>query len=283
MASSKEIRNRIKSATSTKQVIKAMELVSVVKMQKAIATDLASRPYADAANSILKTLSEGVDIASHPLMVARDGKRKLIILMTSDKGLAGSLNAKATKQAVEEAKNAEEAAFITVGKKGRDLVRSLGYKVIADFVKIGDRPDFIKVLPIINIALEEFTKENFDSVVMVYPKFISTLTQEPTTELLLPFKTLKSKEESDDLITFEPDKEALLKDLVSRIIETKVWHALVETTASEHSARMIAMKNANDNAEDLIFDLTLSYNQTRQAGITREIAEISAGKMILEE
>lgn len=281
MASSKEVRRRIKSATNTKQIIKAMELVSVVKMQKAVAGNFASRFYSQSASDILEAIcADGM--ASHAYMATKEKNRKLIVLITSDRGLCGGLNIKAIKKALEESRDAETADFVTIGRKGRDFLRGQGFKIIAEFNKVDDQPTFSEIMPIITVVTQEFLDEKYDKVVVIYSHFESSLSQVPTALELLPFKAKTSSKTRSDEISFEPEKEEILNALIPRILEIKVWQALQEAIASEHSARMVAMKNANENAEELISDLTLTYNQTRQAGITQEIAEISAGKMTLE-
>jgi len=283
VASAKEVRRRIKSATNTKQIIKAMELTSVIKMQKAVAKNLASRSYARSANEILHSLLGDINPAEHPFLETRGHDKKLILLITSDRGLCGGLNAKAIKKALDAAKHAKEAEFVTIGRKGRDFLKAYGYKIVAEFTKLEDRPSFKDILPIIEVATGDFLSGKYDEVVLVYTDFKSTLTQEPISKKLLPFQnSVEKTNHQQDKITFEPQKAEILNSLIPRILEIKVWQALLESIASEHSARMVAMKNANESAEELISDLTLTYNQTRQAGITQEIAEISAGKMTLE-
>ncbi|OIP23468.1 ATP synthase F1 subunit gamma [bacterium CG06_land_8_20_14_3_00_33_50] len=283
MAGAKEIRRRIKSVSNTKQIIKAMELVSVVKMQRAVSNNLASRSYSKSADEILSNLCEGINLSDHPFLLPREGKRKLVILVTSDRGLCGGLNMKAIKKALDESKDCNEVGFITIGRKGRDFLKSYGYKIIAEFTKIDDHPNFSQIMPIINVVTGDFLADRYDQAVLVYSHFQSTLMQEPTVLNLLPFSGPNVCNSGQDKITFEPDKDKILDSLMPRMLEIKVWQSFLESIASEHSARMVAMKNANENAEELISDLTLTFNQTRQAGITKEIAEISAGKMTLEE
>lgn len=283
MPSAKEIRRRIKSVSNTRQIIKAMELVSVVKMQKAVNNNLSSRPYSLSANEILTHLCEELNPNDHPYLKQNSGNKKLIILFTSDRGLCGGLNIKAIKKAIEEAKDSDSVEFLTIGKRGRDFLKIYGYKIIAEFSGIDERPSFNQMLPVVRVVTGDFLAGKFDKVVMVYSHFKSTLVQEPIALNILPFSGSKLCQEGQDKITFEPGKAKILGSLIPRILEIQVWQSFLESVASEHSARMVAMKNANENALSLIDDLTLTFNQTRQAGITREIAEISAGKMTLEE
>jgi F-type H+-transporting ATPase subunit gamma len=317
VASAKEIKNRIKSITNTKQIIAANELVSVIKMQKAVANNLVLRNFSAASEKLLLGVSQGLDHENHPYLKKRKGDRKLVIVITSDRGLCGGLNIKIQKAAMEEAKDGE-TTFVTIGKKGRDWLNSHGYRILAEFTGFGDNLDFTKIIPVIQLVAEEFKAGNYDKVKVIYTKFVSSLSQVPADVQLLPFEFSEEvvdeakaeleasetktetvqdesqkavieddEEEDDDLIDeniiYEPSKAEIINTLIPRILETRLWQVFLESAASEHSARMVAMKNANENAQDLIYDLTLSYNQTRQAGITREIAEISAGKMILDE
>jgi len=281
LASTKEIKRRIKSVTSTKQIISAMELVSVVKMQKAVAKDLASRNFTTLGTEVLSEVCSGIDLAMSPLLEKREGKRKLVIAITSDRGLCGALNARIIKQAIAETEDFE-TDFIAIGRKCRDFLTTHQFHVIASYTSFGDDLEFSKIIPIIHQVADDYLAGKYDIVRVVYTHFESSLTQVPTAATLLPFE-LDSECEPADNIIFDPSKDEIITALVPRILEAQAWQYILESAASEHSARMVAMKNANENAEDLIFDLTLSFNQTRQAGITREIAEISAGKMTLEE
>lgn len=281
MATSKEIRRRIKSATNTKQIIKAMELVSVVKMQKAVAANFAARPYAQAAIEIISEICAQISSIDHPFFYQGKGTRKLAIVVTTDRGLCGSLNVKIIKKLLEDF-DRKETDVIIIGKKGRDLLRSIDIKIIAEFVEVAELLHFEKIQPIIKLATSEFLSGEYESVRVVYPHFESTLSQDPRNINFLPFR-VKDRKSNRDAIRYEPDKTRVLTNLIPRILENRLWQALLEAVASEHSARMVSMKNADENAGELIDDLTLTFNQTRQAGITSELAEISAGKMTLEE
>jgi len=282
VASAKEVRRRIKSVSNTKQIIKAMELISVIKMQKAIAINARSRNYSKAAEDILKNLVINVSETDHPfLLPGINAKKQLVVFITSDRGLCGGLNSKAIRKAIDLSKD-KDTDFLTIGRKGRDALRALGKNIIADFTKIEEKPKFKDILPISKIITDDFTSGKYYEIKLVYTHFVSTLSQEPIATKLLPLEN-KEKVLNQERIVFEPEKDILLDDLIPRFLEIKIWQSMLESIASEHSARMMAMKNASENALELIDDLTLSYNQTRQATITREIAEISAGKMTLEE
>lgn len=280
MASTKEIKRRIRSVKNTKQIISAMELVSVVKMQKAVIKNLNSRKFSELSQEVLNNVCGGIAVDSHPFLERREGKRKLVVVVTSDRGLCGALNSRIIRQALTELEGFE-TDFISVGKKARDYLASRRYNIISSYQGLGDSLNFVKVIPIIQQITDVYLAGKYDVVKVIYTHFESSLSQVPTTSTLLPFKVPSGKDQEN--IIYDPTKEEIITSLIPRMLETQIWQCLLESSASEHSARMVAMKNANENAEDLIFDLTLSFNQTRQAGITREIAEISAGKMTLEE
>ena len=292
MPSAKEIKGRIKSITNTKQIISANELVSVIKMQKAVSNNLTSRSFTSGSEVLLAGVSRGLDHNKHPYLRKVSGDRKLVIVISSDRGLCGGLNIKIQKAAMEEA-NTGETTFITIGKKGRDFLSNHGYNILAEFTGFADNLKFTKIIPVVQLVTQEFLAGNYDLVKVVYTSFVSSLSQNTNDTQLLPFEFSEEElaesegkaieKELDEGIIYEPSKDEIVQVLIPRILETRLWQVFLESAASEHSARMVAMKNANENAQDLIYDLTLSYNQTRQAGITREIAEISAGKMVLEE
>lgn len=279
----KEIKRRIKSVTNTKQIIKAMELVSVVKMQKAVDVNLSSRKYSENANIILTSIMKTGEAKDHALISENSSDKSLVLVVTSDRGLAGSLNIKTIKEAIDNYGKDFNADFVAIGKKGRDFLKNYGFNIIAEFIKISEKPEYRKVLPIIHLAKEEFLSGKYKEVVVIYPHFVSTLVQKSKIIKLLPFRLEETEGKNMDRVIFEPDKKIIVNTLIPRILEINLWQIILEAVASEHSARMVSMKNANDNAEDLIDDLTLTFNQGRQANITRELAEISAGKMTLEE
>jgi F-type H+-transporting ATPase subunit gamma len=279
----KEIKRRIKSVTNTKQIIKAMELVSVVKMQKAVDVNFSSRKYSENANIILTSIIKTGETKDHALVTPKISDKSLVLVITSDRGLAGSLNIKTIKEAIDSYGKDENADFIVIGKKGRDFLKNYGFNIIAEFSKISEKPEYKRVLPIIHLAKKEFLSGKYKEVVVIYPHFISTLVQKARIVKLLPFELKETEGENMDRVIFEPNKQLIVNTLIPRILEINLWQIILEAIASEHSARMVSMKSANENAEDLIDDLTLTFNQNRQANITRELAEISAGKMTLEE
>lgn len=257
-----------------------MELVSVVKMQKSVAATLKVRDFGKSIDDVIANLCEGIIPENNVYFKKNDSNRNLVVIITTDRGLCGSLNVRTLKAAFEEFKP-ENSDYICVGKKGCDILGSIKANTIASFVGIMNDLKFRDVLPLVRLVTDKYKSGKYKTVSIVYPKFISTLSQEPDIFRVLPFGNV-SKPSCGDVIIFEPDKETMLNELIEKVIESKLWQIILESAASEHSARMIAMKNANENAEELIDDLTLTFNQSRQAAITSELAEISAGKMALE-
>jgi F-type H+-transporting ATPase subunit gamma len=229
---------------------------------------------------VIANLCEGVMPENNIYFKTNASDKDLVIIITTDRGLCGSLNVRTLKMALSDF-NSKNTDYICVGKKGCDILGHTGANTIASFVGIMNDLKFRDVLPLVRLVIDEYKSEKYRSVSIVYPKFISTLNQEATTFRLLPFSNVE-KPTQGDVIIFEPSKETMLNELIEKVIESKIWQIILESAASEHSARMIAMKNANENAEELIDDLTLTFNQSRQAAITSELAEISAGKMALE-
>ena len=299
----KEIKRRIKSIKNIGQITKAMELVSAAKMRKAQMAATASRPYSTLSSQLLKNLIAKTDLTNHPLInrVMPDGQKEpaqkiLIVLVTSDRGLAGAFNSNVISKALAMIKNEEFSAggarlpgrqgsafggdFITVGKKGADAVRRLGHNVVATF-PMKDKVSIFDAQPIAQIASQDFLAWKYEKVFIIYTDFVSTLVQKPNILQLLPLVEQGDRDAQDDFL-FEPNADEVLETLVTRTIEFAVYQTLVEAAASEHSARMVAMRNANEAAGDLIDDLSLTYNQARQASITRELSEISAAKLAME-
>lgn len=287
----REIKRRIKSVRNIGQITKAMELVSAAKMRKAQTAAVQSRPYATLSSQLLKTLAQKSGQLKHPLInrVAPEGKipaqKILSVLITSDRGLAGAFNTNVINKALEilKAEGGEKFDFITIGKKGTEVVRRLGYNIIATFPSKDRGLTILDAKPIAKVAVDDFLAFKYEKVFIIYSDFVSILVQKPNMLQLLPFsqKADNSKQMADELL-FEPSADDVLENLVARTIEFEVYQTLVEAAASEHSARMVAMRNANEAAGDLIEDLSLSYNQARQAGITRELSEISAAKLAME-
>ncbi|MEK7591029.1 MAG: ATP synthase F1 subunit gamma [Patescibacteria group bacterium] len=303
----RDIRRKMKAIKSTRQVTKAMELVAASKMRRAVNNAQMLRRYALSAWRILENLAE-VHPGLHPYLTERPAKKILAILFTSDRGLCGSLNAQMFRMASHYLKEVkalpefEMLSFIAIGKKGQQFLARSGEDVVAAFPALSNHPAFRDILPIARIATEGFLDGSWDSVVLLYSDFISAIAQEPTAKVLLPFtksnlktmllsiiqrrhtrsEDLMKEEESVAEYVFEPSQDEILRTILPQLTEMQVFQAVLEATASEHSARMVAMRNASDNASDILDDLTLTYNQTRQAGITAELAELSASKAALD-
>lgn len=290
----KAIKRRIKSVTSTKKITKAMEMVSAAKMRKAVENALKTRTYAKLAWDILVDLSK-TEKSKMSLLTVRPVKKVLLILITSNRGLCGSFNSNIIKKTAEQIKNTEQNVAIEVlgiGKKGAEFSKKMNYNLIASFTDLSDTPHQRDVAPICKMVIEEYTKENYDKVVVAYTDFKSAIAQIAKIRQVLPIsehdletmvgdlKEIKSEKISDYL--FEPDKEKVLEYVLPKLVETQILQAALESAASEQSARMMAMRNASDAATDMIDELNLNFNKARQAGITQEIAEIAGGAAALE-
>lgn len=295
MASTKEIKRRITSIKNTKKITKAMELVAAAKMKKAVGQTVASRVYAGYSWEVLTSLSQYVDESTHELLKERNGNRKLIVLVTSNRGLCGSYNAQIMRKVIAQMKThpEDELSFVTVGKKGDAMLRRLGKKIEATFTDISETPRLADTLPIARLVTDLYASGKYDEIHVAFTDYVSGLTQIPKIRKLLPVskeEVKKGIEEAMSTITekpkemkvnadyvFEPSYEEVMKDMVVKIVRMQMYQMILESSASEQSARMIAMKNASDAAGDMIGDLTLVFNKARQAGITQEISEISAG------
>ncbi|MBI4049428.1 MAG: ATP synthase F1 subunit gamma [Candidatus Doudnabacteria bacterium] len=289
--SSREIRRRIKATQNIAKITKAMELVAASKMRKAQAQALSSRSYAVLSSELLSALAAQSDYLKHPLIkriLPEDQKlptqRILVVLITSDRGLAGALNTNVINKALNLLKLEGLGRFdlITVGKKAADAGRRLRLSVVAAFSGKDRNLSILDAKPIAEIAINDYLAFIYEKVFVVYTDFISTLRQTPNIIQVLPFTNHRSPLTDHDEILFEPNPDEVLEKFLYRAVEFTVFQAMVEAVASEHSARMVAMRNANEAAGDLIDDLFLTYNQARQAGITKELSEISAAKLAME-
>jgi F-type H+-transporting ATPase subunit gamma len=299
VASIRELKRRIKSVKSIAQVTRAMQMVAASRMRRSQEQALASRPYAAKAWEILTHLAaqKGGAQQLHPLLAQRANISKIaIILITADKGLAGAYNSNIIRNTLRfmDEKNRQNADLITVGRKGRELMMRLQKNVIADFADISDRPSVIEIAPIARIAIDGFLSGEYDEVYLSYSEFINTLTQTPTVRLLLPLHTgvesavmNKYLDGQDGMVnsdySYEPDPITLLDTILPRFTELQVYQSTLEAQASEHSARMVAMRNATENAHHLIDDLTLTYNKARQEAITNELLDIAGGAEALAQ
>ena len=281
MASLRDIRRRIRGVRSTAQITKAMELVAASRMRRAQQRVVAARPYAETMRTLISELSavaagQGAN-ELHPLLEQRGIDTVGIILLTTDRGLCGALNTNTIRRASELIlAQTQTVELLTIGRKGQDFMARRGYTIFASVTGMGDRPSYDQVIPIARNVMESFMERRMDECYLVYPQFVSTLTQRPTVQKILPIAPAGDAPAKSIDYIFEPDPRSILEQLLPRYVEVLIYEAILETQASEQSARMVAMRNANQNAQDLIKDLTLVYNKTRQAAITREVTEIAS-------
>jgi F-type H+-transporting ATPase subunit gamma len=280
VASQREIRRRIGAVRNIKQITRAMQFVAASKLRRAQEATLAARPYAEKLDEVLGDLAAVLGDEEHPLLAERpEGGPRLFVVFSTDSGLAGPLNTntvRAVARAITEYKG--DLKVVSVGKKGRDALRRSRVPMAAHFDAMGDRPTFGDILPLARLITDDFVGGVYDRIDLVYPQFVSTLVQRATIEQLLPIQPAGDTAGiPGNQFIFEPDPAAFLRALLPRYVATRIFQALLETKASEQSSRMVAMKNATENAEDLIEDYTLAYNKVRQANITREMIEIASG------
>lgn len=311
MQGTKEIKRRIKSVKSTKKITKAMELVAASKMKRAVAGTLASRLYAEYSWEILQSIGRNVDEITHPLFTppsrnatASQGDA-LLILITSNRGLCGAYNSQIIKKTLaflRKQQNGADIDLITIGKKGDIAMRRIGKKIIASFTELPANISLDDAMPISKLALAEFTAGHYDQVLVAYTDFVSGMVQTPNIKQIVPVSKTDLKEVIENLgekteaqqgrtlnrekgptlgsrvdYLIEGDKNKLLGSLAEKLVRMQIYQMLLESNASEQSSRMVAMKNASDAAGEMIDDLTLVFNKSRQANITQEISEISAG------
>ncbi|SRR5581483_381428 len=283
MASTQDIRRRIKSIRNIGQLTKAMQMVAASKMRRAQQSALASRPYAGLMNRVLVSLQKRTDPKLHPLLQVRPLQKELVIVLSTDKGLAGSLNTNLFREAL--TFDSAKSDYIVSGRKARQFIARIKRNLVADF-ELKDAPSFVETKAMANFAIEKFLSREFDKVSVLFPHFINTINQQPTIRTLLPispFDLPKEGETADSMgeYKFEPTPEAVLDVILPYYIQYQVYQMILDARASEHSARMVAMKNATDNAKEFIKDLTLEYNKMRQASITTELLEIATAQMAL--
>jgi F-type H+-transporting ATPase subunit gamma len=316
--STRLIKRRIKSISNTRKITKAMELVAASKMRKAVQMTLASRHYSTAATQLVNEIRMLVDPWTHDMLMGlrrrSDGdptrassvRRTLVIIAASDRGLCGGFNVQLVKKALEflRGRSSDELRVVTVGRRAEQAARRAQYHIAASFEAISNAPSFARSEPVGTFVVNEFVQDRTDRVFIVYMDYRSALSQIPVVDQLLPFipekeiphRPVMQEEESEQRRRhheqkyetrtgsdfFEPSASHIFNHLLPRLLETRIYQALLESSASEHSARMMAMRSATDNASSMLEDLTFTFNQARQAGITREISEISAGKAALE-
>mgnify|MGYP006194136769 FL=1 len=288
MATGKELRTKIKSVENTKKITKAMEMISVSKMRKAQERMRAARPYSEKIRSIASNLGQANPEYVHTFMKTNEGKSVGYIVVTTDKGLCGGLNTNLLRSVTTQLRNAQTAGLsvqsVAVGNKGLGFLNRVGAKVVSQVTQLGDKPHLDKLIGPVKVLLDAFTRGEVSAVYLCYNKFVSTMQQQPVIETLLPLSATKMQEESQSTgsnnswdYLYEPDAPTVIDELLVRYVEALVYQALAENMASEHAARMVAMKAATDNAGNVIGELKLVYNKTRQAAITKELSEIVSG------
>jgi F-type H+-transporting ATPase subunit gamma len=288
MANTQDIRRRIKSIRNIGQLTKAMQMVAASKMRRAQQHALAGRPYAGLMNKVLVSLQKRTDPRLHPLLEVRDMKKELVLIISTDKGLAGALNTNLFRETANFDK--AKTAFVVTGKKARQFIARTKRELLADF-ELKDSPSFVETKPLSKFCLEKFLSRDLDKVSVLYTHFINTVNQRSVVQTLLPISPFdlpkKHEEAADEDVdpmlgyVFEPTAEVVLDAVLPYYIQFLVFQMILDARASEHSARMVAMKNATDNASEFIKDLTLEYNKMRQAGITTELLEIATAQMAL--
>jgi F-type H+-transporting ATPase subunit gamma len=290
MANTITLKRRIGSVKNTRQITKAMELVAASKMRKAVESAHQGRAYREAAHSLMTRLTTVMEVSEHPLFKIRTVKTKLYIVVTSDRGLAGAYNANILKLFARMAKadidHGISVQVIVVGNRGAGFIRRFkGIELLAAFPSFGDRPTANDIRPLLSTITEIYREAKTDDVQLLYTLHRSNIVQDSMTLSLLPARLQEATEMPQTLndVTFEPSVEAVLDNVTERLLEVQIWQAMLESVASEHSMRMLAMKNATDNASDIIDDLTLEFNTARQAHITQEIAEITGGAEAMKD
>ncbi|AMP36125.1 F0F1 ATP synthase subunit gamma [Ralstonia syzygii subsp. celebesensis] len=287
MAGTKEIRTKIKSVQNTRKITKAMEMVAASKMRKAQERMRSARPYAEKIRNVAAHMAQANPEYQHPFMVKRDVKRAGLIVVTTDKGLCGGLNTNVLRAVTNQLRDLQnkgvETQATAIGTKGMQFLGRIGAKVVSNVVHLGDTPHLEKLIGAIKVQLDAFTAGQIDAVYIAYTRFINTMKQEPVVEQLLPLtadkltQTEAEKQAYSWDYIYEPDAQTVVDELLIRYVEALVYQAVAENMASEQSARMVAMKAASDNAKNVIGELQLVYNKTRQAAITKELSEIVGG------
>ncbi|TAK34275.1 MAG: ATP synthase F1 subunit gamma [Chloroflexota bacterium] len=286
MISVRLVRRRIRSVQNTQKVTNAMQMISASKMRRGQARVLATRPYAEKMREVLADLASVPRTESdiHPLLEEREARRIGVVLVTSDRGFCGGFNGNMNRRAASfMLEQSVPSSVIAVGRKGRDFMVRYRRDLMADFTGLGDQPSFLDTLPISRIVIDEYTAGNLDRVYLAYTRFQSLAVQRPVIQQLLPIQPpagFETQQRHTDYI-YEPNPQAVLAALLPRYVEMQVYHAVLESVASEHSARMVAMRNATDAAEEMVQELTLVMNKARQEQITKELLELAGGAAAL--
>jgi F-type H+-transporting ATPase subunit gamma len=281
MASLRDLRRRIKSVKNTQKITKAMELVAAAKMRRAQERVEAARPYAEEITNVIADIFKRDPEYKHPYLEVREVHKRLVVLITTDRGLVGALNSNNIRLALREMNEAPSASVVTIGRKGRDMMRRLRKELVADRSGLGDRPSMGDVLPAIRVAMEQYETGDVDQVDLVFAEFISAGRQRAVARRLLPLDVPEATGKLAADFVYEPEPKDVLDALLPRYVESQIYQALLENLASQQAAQMVAMRNASDNANDLIQDLTLTANTVRQTTITTELMEIVGGAAAL--
>ncbi|HSP65636.1 MAG TPA: ATP synthase F1 subunit gamma [Candidatus Deferrimicrobium sp.] len=282
MASLRDLRRRIRSVKNTQKITKAMELVAAAKMRRAQERVEAARPYAEEITNVIADIFKRDPEYKHPYLEVREVQKRLVVLITTDRGLVGALNGNNIRLALREMNESPGAAsVVTIGRKGRDTMRRLRKELVADRSGLGDRPSMGDVLPAIRVAMEQYENGDVDQVDLVYAQFISAGRQRAVARRLLPLQVPEATGKLAADFIYEPEPKDVLDALLPRYVESQIYQALLENVASQQAAQMVAMRNASDNANDLIQDLTLTANTVRQSTITTELMEIVGGAAAL--
>lgn len=279
MPNTRDINRRIRSVRNTRQITKAMEMVAATKMRRAQGAVTASRDYADVAQSVLAAAAGSAEQHGQPLLAKRPVKTLGLVVVGSDRGLCGAMNTNLLRSLRDIEHQGAKISYVAVGRKIQQALSRQGGEMTASFTDLGDLPQLNQVLPVAQVIREEFTAARVDQVMLCFPRFVSTLANVPEHRQILPAipQAIESASTGAKALTiFEPSSDAVLESLLPRVLEVQLYQALLETKASEHSSRMMAMSNASTNAGDLLEELQFSFNQARQAAITTEIAEIAA-------
>jgi len=286
LANIRAIKRRIRSVTNTAKITKAMEMVAASKMRRSQQRVLAARPYAESMRTVLGNLAAqrtaGAEL--HPLLQRRPVERIEIIHITADRGLCGGLNANINRRTgafiLEQTK---PVSLVTVGRKGRDFMGRYGRDIRAEFTQLGDAPLLLDVAPVARVVTDDYIGGYADQVFVAYQQFVSTVTQRPVIRQLLPIEAAEIPPERNVEYIYEPDPEVVMAQLLPRFVEMQIYHAILEGIGSEQSARMVAMHSATENANEMVQELTLTYNKARQEMITKELLDLVGGAAALEE
>lgn len=285
MANIRQIRRRIRGVQSTAKITRAMEMIATSKMRRAQEAGVAGRPYDEKIRQVISDLAALPQAggALHPLLQRRPVERIAVVHITPDRGLCGGLNANINRRTASFIlEQTVPVTLITVGRKGNEFMRRTGREILAEFTRLGDRPSLMDTLPISRIVIDDYSSGLVDMVYLVFARFVTTMTQTPVLERLLPVEPLELPAMQNAEYIYEPGPDVVLGELLPRFVEMEVYHAILESIASEQSARMVAMRNATESAKELIEDLTLMYNKARQESITTELLDIAGGAAALK-